>query len=154
LRRIDRTAVDEARIRLAEELLREGVYRSREKQASSAALRLSGKSDAGSCGLGEKAAIELDLSPRGRELFAQLFAGGLDETASERFGATMSSWIEAQDALDRKRNHFLKAFRGRHGSDRTKYAPKVLAEYDEGLARIATEEDGARRRSAESLAQP
>jgi hypothetical protein len=139
--------VDEARIRLAEEILREGVYRSREKQAAPLLPR------AGNCGLGEKAAIDLDLSPRGRTFFDQLFAAGLDPSASDRFRATLSGWIEKQDALDRKRNHFLKAFRGRHGFDRTSYTPEILAEYEAGLAGIASEEDAARRRAAEELAK-
>jgi hypothetical protein len=138
--------VDEARIRLAEELLIEGVYRSREQQAAPLAPR------AGNCGLGGKAEVVLDLSPRGRACFGELFAGGLDPRRTERFRATLSAWIEAQDELDRKRNHFLKAFRGRHGFDRTKYAPEILADFDAGLAGIADEENGSRRRAAEELA--
>jgi hypothetical protein len=138
--------VDEARIRLAEELLREGVYRSRAVQSAPLAPRT------GACGLGEKAKVVLDLSPRGRECFDELFASGLDPRETERFHATMSGWIERQDALDRKRNHFLKAFRNRHGFDRAKYTAEILAEYDAGLAGIADEENGARRRAAEELA--
>ncbi len=137
----------EARIRLAEELLREAVYRSRELQSAPLVPRT------GNCGLGEKAKIELDLSPRGRECFDELFASGLDARATERFHATMSGWIERQDALDRKRNHFLKAFRGRHGFDRTTYAQEILAEYDAGLAKIASEEDVARRLAAQTIAE-
>lgn len=140
--------MDDTRIRLAEELLREGVFRSRERQSAVQALT----SGSASCGLGEKAEVVLDLSPRGRELFDELFSAGLDERSTERFRATMSGWIEEQDALDRKRNHFLKAFRGRHGFDRTTYGPDVVAEYDAGLAKIASEEDGARLRRAETLA--
>ena len=139
--------MDEARIRVAEELLREGVYRSRDRQ--SALQSLTG--GAGNCGLGERAEVVLDLSPRARELYDRLFSAGLDERSTERFCALMSGWIEEQDALDRKRNHFLKAFRGRHGSDRTAYAPEILAEFEGGLARIASEEDAARRRRAEAL---
>jgi hypothetical protein len=141
--------VDEARIRLAEELLREGVFRSRERQSAVQALT----SGSANCGLGEKAGVVLDLSPRGRELFDELFSTGLDERSTERFRGTMSGWIEEQDALDRKRNHFLKAFRGRHGFDRTLYVPDVLAEYDAGLAGISSEEDAARRRAARELAE-
>lgn len=138
--------MDEARIRLAEELLREGVYRSRAVQSAPLVPRT------GTCGLGEKAKIDLDLSPRGRECFDELFAVGLDPRGTERFQATMSAWIEQQDALDRKRNHFLKAFRGRHGFDRTTYATDVLGEYDAGLAKIAAEEDAALRRAALDIA--
>jgi hypothetical protein len=140
--------VDEERIRLAEELLREGVLRSRDRQTAMHALR----PGPASCGLGEKAEVVLDLSPRGREVLGKLFARGLDEPATDRFRATMSGWIEQQDALDRKRNHFLKAFRGRHGFDRNAYASDVLAEYDAGLAKLASEEDSARHRAAAELA--
>jgi hypothetical protein len=140
--------VDEARIRLAENLLREGVFRSRDRQSALHTL----KGGVGSCGLGEKAEVVLDLSPRGRELFGSLFARGLDEPATERFRATMSGWIEEQDSLDRKRNHFLKAFRGKNGIDRTTYSPDVLADYEAGLAKIGDEEDRARRLRAEALA--
>ena len=139
--------MDEARIRLAEELLREGVYRSRARQSAPLVPRT------GNCGLGEGAKIVLELSPRGRECFDELFASGLDPRATERFHATLSGWIEQQDALDRKRNHFLKSFRNRHGFDRTKYTPEILADYDAGLAGIAEEENGARRRAAEELAK-
>jgi hypothetical protein len=46
------------------------------------------------------------------------------------------------------------SLRGRHGFDRTMYAPQILAEYESGLAKIGSEENAARRRSAESLAAP
>jgi len=140
--------VDEARIRLAEELLRDAVFRSRDRQSALHSLKGGG----GSCGLGEKAEVVLDLSPRGRELYDQLFTSSVDDASTGRFRATMSGWIEEQDSLDRKRNHFLKAFRGRHGFDRTTYATDVLAEYDAGLAKIAAEEDAARRRAALEIA--
>ena len=138
--------MDEGRIRLAEELLREAVFHSRGRQSTFQALRPA------QCGLGEKAEVVLDLSPRGRELCGRLFADGIDERASERLRATMAEWIERQDALDRKRNHFLKAFRGRHGFDRTAYAPEVLAAFEAGLAEVASEEDAARRRAAQEIA--
>jgi len=89
---------------------------------------------------------------RGLELFRKLFADGLDERGAESFRAAMSGWIEKQDAFDRKRNHFLKAFRGRHGFDRTVYPPEVVAEYDAGLAGIASDEDAERIRAAEAIA--
>ena len=63
----------------------------------------------------------------------------------------MRAWIEAQDALDRKRNHFLKAFRNEHGFDRTKYDAAELAEFESGLARINDEENRERRSAASKL---
>jgi hypothetical protein len=63
----------------------------------------------------------------------------------------MSAWVERQDAIDRKRNHFLKAFRSRHGFDRARYAPEVLGEWEAGLAGINAEEDLERRAMAERL---
>jgi hypothetical protein len=145
--------MDEKRIEGAEEFLREAVYRSRASQAVSTLLAKGGASDRGNCGLGEKAAVALDLSPRGRELFEQLFdsrgAVAADELA--RVQACMRHWIEAQDALDRKRNHFLKAFRHEHGFDRTRYSPAEVAELDSGLARVNEEEDRERRSAAQAL---
>ena len=61
----------------------------------------------------------------------------------------MTSGSIAQDALDRKRNHFLKAFRGKHGFDRTRYDAERLSEYERGLARVNDEENRARRSAVE-----
>ncbi|MFN0007807.1 MAG: hypothetical protein ACKVXR_07850 [Planctomycetota bacterium] len=130
---------------LAEEFLREAVYRSRERQSAVAAVRAAAIRNP-NCGLGENAAVVLDLSPRAREI-----ARDLGEGALQNASAVMSDWIERQDALDRKRNHFLKDFRGRHGFDRKLYGPEVLAEFDAGLARINAEEDSERRAAAERL---
>lgn len=119
---------------LAEEFLREAVYRSRERQSP---VRDPG------CGLGEKMTAAPDLSPRAREIQGLL--------SLKNVQAVTSDWIGRQDALDRKRNHFLKDFRGRHGFDRRLYAPEVLAEFEAGLARINREEDSERRAAAERL---
>lgn len=143
--------MDAERLRLAEEFLREAVFRSREQQAASSVER-SLRKETGTCGLGERAAIALDLSVRGRELFEQLFGGaGGAPGAGEAIRAAMSEWIERQDAIDRKRNHFLKAFRGRHGFDRARYAPGVQSEWEAGLAGINAEEDAERRAIAGRL---
>jgi hypothetical protein len=84
-----------------------------------------------------------ELSPRAREIHELLSLGDVRDV--------MTAWIERQDALDRKRNHFLKDFRGRHGFDRRLYGPEVLAEFEAGLARINVEEDSERRAAAERL---
>jgi hypothetical protein len=140
------------RLFLAEEFLREAVYRSREKQSALYSLQRDLAPGAGTCGLGERAAIALDLSPRGLELFGRLFdPAGKTPTSSEQIRSTMATWIERQDAIDRKRNHFLKSIRGRHGFDRTRYGPEVIGELEAGLARINAEEDSERRATAERL---
>lgn len=135
---------------LAEEFLREAVYRSRERQSALAAVRASAIRNP-NCGLGEQAAVVLDLSPRAREIYERLFPVGVREKALENVDEVMSDWIERQDALDRTRNHFLKDFRGRHGLDRKLYSPAILAEFETGLDRINREEDSERRSAAERL---
>lgn len=170
--------MNEKRVELAEEFLREAVYRSRTSQAVSTLLAKPSSPDRGQCGLGAKAAIALDLSPRARDLFEELFgstaasathasnaspreaeaapstslaATASDEALLERLHAGMRAWIESQDALDRKRNHFIKAFRNQHGFDRTKYTAAETAELGTGLARINDEENRERRSAAIAL---
>ena len=57
------SSLDPTRTALAEELLQETVYRSRGEQAGAALLRARG-GGTGNCGLGERAAVVLDLTPR------------------------------------------------------------------------------------------
>lgn len=141
--------MDEGRTELAEAFLREAVYRSRASQAAVTSLRKSTDGTSGNCGLGEKASVVLDLDERGRELFLALWRE--ESPALERIQGVMREWIERQDALDRKRNHFLKDFRGKHGFDRTLYGADEISLYEAGLARINDEEDRARRDAAEQL---
>ena len=110
-----------ARLEQAELFLQEAVYRSRERQAAGVELRRGASPAAGNCGLGEKAALELDLSARGRELAAVLWPAGLEGEALARVRTELAAWVVAQDALDRKRNDFLRDFRQEHCFDRTKY---------------------------------
>jgi len=135
------------RIELAEAFLRESVYRSREKQSAVAAIRAPAI-DNPNCGLGERAEAVLDLSPRASELLQRIH---LDDGRLGAVNEAMTDWTARQDALDRKRNHFLKDFRGRNGFDRTGYSPAVLAEFEAGLARINAEEDAERRAVATRL---
>jgi hypothetical protein len=139
------------RLALAETFLREAVYRARERQSAVAALHAGATSN---CGLGERAVAVLDLSPRAREILEELGSGDLDADGARAWQEVMSAWVERQDAFDRKRNHFLKDFRARHGFDRTRYAPGVLAEFEAGLDRIGAEEDAARREAARRLLAP
>ena len=139
----------EERIALAQSFLQEAVYRSRATQAAASAFAVS---DApGRCGLGEKAAQVLDLTPEGAELFARLWPTEPEPDTLERIRGRMNAWVVEQDALDRKRNHFLKAFRQKHGFDRTAYTPTVAAEFDDGLARINASEDESRHAAAAEL---
>lgn len=137
----------ESRVQLAAALLQEAVYRSRESQAAMGGLALPG----GNCGLGHKAAVDLDLSPRGRELFAQLWPQGVAHEAMQALSECMAGWVRAQDGLDRKRNHFLKDFRHEHGFDRTRYTPDQRAAFESGLERINSEESAKRELAAAEL---
>lgn len=146
------------RLDLARDFLREAVYRSRARQAASGVLAQPVAPDAecsaalGNCGLGEKAAVVLDLDERGQELFARLFGGDeLPAPALERVHAAMTDWIRRQDALDRKRNHFLKTFRHEHGFDRRAYGAELLAEYDAGLAAVNDQCDRELDEAAQAL---
>lgn len=142
------------RIRLAEAFLAEAVFRSRAAQAAGVGLAggdLDAPSSPANCGLGEKAAVVLDLSAKGEELFGRLWPTAPPDDVIVRIRDVTRKWVELQDALDRKRNHFLRDFRGEHGSDRRAYSSTVLAEYDTGLERVNGEVDERRRRAAEQL---
>ena len=140
----------EERLELAEQFLQEAVYRSRGAQAG-AGLFASGDPDRGDCGLGERAAVVLDLSPRAEEVFGLLWPEGLTEAELDEIREKMTSWIELQDALDRKRNHFLKAFRNEHGFERPSYSSEQQAAYREGLDQVNEECNSRRRSAAEDL---
>lgn len=153
------------RLALAEAFLQEAVFESRAKQAAGTALAAGASAKPTNCGLGRDAAIELGLSPRGRELFASLFVradatspsrGAPSAAAAElaRIRDVMTAWIERQDQLDRNRNHFLKAFRQRHGFDRRAYTAEELALYDAGLAAVNAQAERERREHAERLIEP
>lgn len=137
-------------IALAERFLQEAVYRSRALQAAETAV-MSGEPNAAGCGLGARAAITLDLSDRGRELFAELFPAELTEERVSRIRDVMREWIRGQDVFDRRRNHFLKDFRQRHGFDRRTYSSELADAYGAGLAEINAEVSAALRAAAERL---
>jgi hypothetical protein len=141
---------DLERIAGAEAFLQEAVYRSREAQAG-AGLWAAGDPNAASCGLGESAAVILDLTPRAIELFDALWPTPLEGGELEFVRDQLRTWVERQDALDRDRNHFLKGFRQKHGFDRSAYSEDQRATFETGLevvnARIADE----RRAMAETL---
>ncbi|MFT5051804.1 MAG: hypothetical protein ACI8QZ_003228 [Chlamydiales bacterium] len=126
------------RLEQAMAFLQEAVYQSRAAQASSTGLGVpaAGAGGAGQCGLGEKAAVVLDLTERGQTLFTELWPQPLDEAHVEGIRSAMADWIERQDALDRKRNHFMKDFRNRHGFDRSAYTEAQTADWNTGLATV------------------
>jgi hypothetical protein len=139
------------RLPLAEAFLREAVYRSRARQAAGVALERASRPRAGQCGLGERAAIELGLDAKGREVAERLWPQELDEAALARVRAATAAWVERQDALDRDRNHLLKAFRTKHGFDRTRYTPEQTAALEAGLAEVNAREDRERAEAARAL---
>lgn len=146
----DTSATSDKRVECAMAFLQEAVYRSREAQASQAGLAPP-KSSGGQCGLGERAAVVLDLSPRGESLFTELWPEGLAPGALEQVRAVMATWVERQDGLDRKRNHFMKDFRHRHGFDRSQYDEQQLADWETGLGAVNDEVRGKLRASAVEL---
>ncbi len=144
--------MDEARVQWAEEFLREAVYRSRAAQAVTTLFKQGAAPKVGQCGLGERAAVVLELDAKGRELFGRLWTGELGDAELARIREVMRAWIEEQDAFDRERNHFLKAFRKENGFDRAGYALEVRERFERGLEEIGRGEDLARREKAEVLA--
>ena len=141
-----------ARLDAAEAFLQEAVYRSRGAQAGASLLAPDERlPDGGQCGLGARAAVVLDLSPKAEGLFTELWPDGVDEARLAALQGVMRDWVERQDALDRKRNHFLKAFRGEHGFDRAAYDEAQAAAYREGLDAVNGEASAARREAAEAL---
>lgn len=138
------------RLNLAEAFVQEAVYRSRDTQASGTLL----SAGSANCGLGEKAAVDLDLTERGAELLAALWPDGLGSTETERVREVLAAWVRKQDGLDRKRNHFLKDFRHEHGFDRAQYDAQQQADYRAGLDAVNAEVDAGRRTAAQALIEP
>ena len=146
--------LDADRLELALGLLREAVFQSRAKQAASTSLvRNDPNSKSGNCGLGAHAAIESRLSEKGRELAARLWPMALAAESAARAETLITDWIERQDKLDRKRNHFLRDFRAANGFDRANYTAEQSSAFEAGLARINAEEDSERTTAARELAQ-
>ena len=134
----------EERIRRAESFLQEAVYQSRARQAAGVGLS-GGRPDGppgsptSGCGLGGDSATDLELTERGEELFRELWPRAVGPTELARIQEVMTEWVERQDALDRKRNHFLRDFRQTHGFDRRTYSKELANEMEAGLAAINAE---------------
>ena len=142
------------RLATAEAFLAEAVYASRARQAAGVSLLRAAERDGSAptnCGLGREAAVELALSPRAAELAAVLWPAPLAPAAVRDVQKVMARWVERQDQLDRDRNHFLKAFRGKHGFDRNAYGPVLLARFESGLAEVNARVEAERREAARAL---
>lgn len=144
--------MDEVRRLAAQQFLQEAVFRSRGAQAGAALLAPEERlPDGGQCGLGVRAAVVLDLSPKAEQLFEQLWPAGCPEEQLTRMREVMASWVQRQDALDRKRNHFLKDFRGRHGFERKSYDEATAAAYRAGIDGVNAEARQAQTDAATAL---
>lgn len=142
------------RLTTASAFLAEAVYASRARQAAGVSLLRAAERDGSSptnCGLGREAAVELALSPRAAELASALWPTPLAPESLRSVQDVVSRWVERQDQLDRDRNHFLKAFRTRHGFDRSAYPPELLAQFEAGLAEVNARVHSERRDAARSL---
>ena len=142
------------RIALAESFLQEAVYQSRARQAAGVGLSGSTLDSApapGGCGLGDGASVDLELTPRGEELFRELWPRTVAPTELARIESVLHDWVESQDALDRKRNHFLRDFRQANGFDRRAYSKERAQAFEDGLARVNAEVNLKLRRAAEEL---
>lgn len=141
------------RQRLAANLLQEAVYQSRARQANQVAFSHEGldRPPGAGCGLGEETAVDLDLTSRGEELLNTLWPGQLAPSRLARIKNVLHDWVERQDALDRKRNHFLRDFRQANGFDRRAYSAEQARAFEEGLENINAEAEERLRQSAEAL---
>lgn len=138
----------------AEKLLQEAVYQARARQAAGvglAARSLDAPAPPGGCGLGDALEEELELSDAGLEIARKLWPRSLTPLAAQRIRDILQEWVERQDALDRKRNHYLRDFRQAHGFDRRAYPAEVAREFEEGLERINAEVAERLRRAAREL---
>jgi hypothetical protein len=63
----------------------------------------------------------------------------------------LARWVERADQLDRDRNHFLKAFRTKHGFDRRAYDTELAAQFERGLAEVNARVEDERRAAAHEL---
>ncbi len=147
--------MDEERLRLAEGLLQEAVYCARARQAAGAPLAagdIAADAVTGRCGLGQ--AIKehgLELTEHGEEILNRLFPDELGPTRLARLRDIVQDWVASADALDRKRNHFLRDFRTLHGFDRRAYDGDLARRFEEGLAGVNDEANQRLRVAAEEL---
>lgn len=141
----------ESLLDLAMKFLQEAVYASRGVQHAGHAAPGGGAG----CGLGERPGVPEAFSEGQARLFEALLQGIPDAARADfvRHAQRLcGEWIRAQDGLDRKRNHFLKAFRQEHGFDRRAYPPEIEAEFAAGLDAINRDNRGRLEDHARLLA--
>ena len=143
--------MSEERLHLAQSFLQEAVFQSRARQASAVEIPAGSTNSTAGCGLGAETAIDLELSPNGEELFRKLWTRTVAPTELAHIENIRKEWVERQDALDRKRNHFLRDFRQTHGFDRRAYNEELATEFENGLERINDEANEGLRKAAEEL---
>lgn len=146
--------MNDQHLQAAEALLQDAVYQARARQA--AGVGLSGHSldqpaPVGGCGAGNLPEEALELSPNGAEILRSVWPNPLAPAAVDRVREVLQNWIERQDALDRKRNHFLRDFRQVNGFDRRDYAADIAASFEAGLERINSEANERLQQSAREL---
>ena len=150
--------MNEERLQAAAAFLREAVFRSRARQAAGIALKggdlEAEASGPGNCGLGEKAALELDLSGEGQRLFAALWPESPGPEELGRIHGVMKDWIALQDALDRTRNHTLRDFREANGFDRRAYSADQSRALADALAGVNRQVDTRLDEHARRLGTP
>lgn len=139
----------------ARRLLMEAVYASRGGKAG-AVLARGESGDTGNCGLGVGPNLDVTVLGAGageqaRDSAQALWPEGLDAARTDAARAAIRAWVKRQDGLDRKRNHFIKDFRGEHGFDRTTYSAEILAAYDAGVEAVNRENRDGLDAAAQAL---
>ncbi len=133
-----------SRLDRARDFLEESVFASRDLSH-----RVPAESG-GQCGLGGGPALPIGFSPR-QEAALQAFAPRLTDAQRQAAAEHAGRWVRLQDGLDRRRNHFLRDFRDKHGYTRSEYSPEVLAEYQAGLDTINHDNDQKLADAAQAL---
>ena len=126
-------------LQAAKSLLQEAVYQARARQAAGVGLsghQLDHPAPEGGCGMGHAPEEALELSERGNEILRAVWPRPLGPVAVERIRSVLQDWVNRQDAIDRKRNHFLRDFRQAHGFDRAAYSSDEEAAFEAGLEAV------------------
>lgn len=146
--------MNDQHLHVAETLLQDAVYQARARQAARVGLsgrRLDQQAPDVGCGAGDLPEEALELSPQGAEILRKVWPNPLGPVAVDRVSEVLQNWIELQDALDRKRNHFLRDFRQANGFDRRDYSSEVASSFEAGLERINAEANERLQQSAREL---
>ena len=142
------------KLHAAKSLLQEAVYQARARQAAGVGLsghQLDQPAPVGGCGMGQAPEEALELSERGGEILRDVWPSPLGPVAVDRVRSVLQDWVNRQDAIDRKRNHFLRDFRQSHGFDRRAYSDEESQAFENGLDRINSEADDRLSQAAHEL---